>query len=117
MTSGDAGVERAADKLDEAAQRAADAGGLPEKLAQPLADDAAFIRKLKPSLIRARLRGDLPTDRPPASAPPVAPSGPQLARPSRAKGPNPFAVVAAASFAGMVAAKLIDWRSHAHPRR
>jgi hypothetical protein len=32
-------------------------------------------------------------------------------------GPNPVVVVAAAALAGVLVAKLIDWRGHAHPRR
>jgi hypothetical protein len=31
-------------------------------------------------------------------------------------GPNPIVVVAAAFAAGIFIAKVIDWRSHAHPR-
>jgi len=33
-------------------------GGLRSKLAQPLAEDADFIRKMKPSLIKARATGE-----------------------------------------------------------
>jgi hypothetical protein len=32
-------------------------------------------------------------------------------------GPNPVVVVGAAALAGVLLAKLIDWRGHAHPRR
>jgi hypothetical protein len=47
-----------------------------------------------------------------------APSGPQLEpQKSGKRGPNPFIVAAAAFAVGTVLAKLIDWRSHAHPRR
>jgi hypothetical protein len=47
---------------------------------------------------------------------PAAPNGPQLAR-KRASGPNPFVIAGAAFGIGALLAKLIDWRSHAHPRR
>jgi hypothetical protein len=47
---------------------------------------------------------------------PAAPNGPQHAAKAK-KGPNPFAVAGAAFVVGSVLAKLIDWRSHAHPRR
>jgi hypothetical protein len=113
MTRGDDSVERAADKLQETAQKAATRGGLAAKLAGPLAEDAAFLRKLKPSLIKARARGASPQEDRKA-----APSGPMLApSPDGAKsGPNPLVFVAGALAAGVLLAKLVDWRSHAHPR-
>ena len=48
---------------------------------------------------------------------PAAPNGPQHAREDKKAGPNPFVVAGAAFAAGSLLAKLIDWRSHAHPRR
>lgn len=67
----------------------------------------------KPSEILARARNGSARTRPPA-----APSGPQVrSEPAARQGPGPFAVVAAAAGAGVLLAKLIDWRSHAHPRR
>jgi hypothetical protein len=77
-----------------------------------------FVRKLKPSLIAARARGEAPTGQPPGSGT-VAPSSPQLGqrpKPPRTGGPNPWLVVAAAFAVGIAVAKLIDWRGHAHPR-
>jgi len=47
---------------------------------------------------------------------PAAPNGPQHAA-KTTKSVNPFAVAGAAFAVGTVLAKLIDWRSHAHPRR
>ena len=86
---------------------------------EELTDDAAFLRKLKPSLIAARARGQAPTDRD-AGAQPPAPSAPPLGdRPAKKKrggGPSPLVVVGAALAAGIVIAKVIDWRGHAHPR-
>jgi hypothetical protein len=114
-------VERLADKLQELANRSAAEGGAKAKLAQPLADDAEFLRKLKPSLIKARAKGEAPTNLRPGEGV-VAPSGPQLgARPSpKAKksggGPNPWLVAGVCLFAGIALAKWIDWRGHAHPR-
>lgn len=111
-------VDRAASWLEELAGEAARDGGLKAKLAEPLAEDAAFLRKLKPSLIAARARGHAPTDQPPGGRA-TAPSGPQLGpRPKkrRSGGPSPFLVIGAAFAAGIVLAKMIDWRSHAHPR-
>jgi hypothetical protein len=114
---GDRAVDSGADKLEGLSDRAASRGSVGRKLAGELADDAAFLRKLKPSLIVRRAKGELPRDQDPstASARPAAPAGPQLRR--RKDGPNPFAVAGAAFAAGTLLAKLIDWRSHAHPRR
>lgn len=117
MAAGDDAVEKAADTLQKSADKAAERGGVAEKAAQPLADDAAFVRKLKPSLVAKRIKGELPTDQPPAKGAPRAPSGPQLDRPTRLRGgPNPFIVVGAAVALGVFLAKVLDWRSHAHPR-
>ena len=115
MTKGDRIVERGSERLKELSNKAAAKGGVAEKLAQPLAEDAAFLRKLKPSLIRARARGDAPTDLDPATEV-IAPTGPQLSRRKAKKGPNPFAVVGGALALGVALAKVLDWRGHAHPR-
>ena len=121
MTTGDRQVERLADKLQALADRSAAQGGTKAKLAQPLADDAQFVRKLKPSSIKARAKGEAPTNQNPTHGV-VAPSGPQLGkRPSpraakRGGGPNPWLVVGVCLAAGVVLAKWIDWRGHAHPR-
>ena len=83
MTKADQLVDRAASRLQKMADKAAAEEGVAAKLAQPLADDAAFLRKLKPSLILARAKGEAPTNQKPAQGV-VAPSGPQLGkRPNR----------------------------------
>ena len=117
MTKADQLVDKAAARLQEMAEKAAAEGGVAAKLAQPLADDAAFLRKLKPSLIIARAKGEAPTDQKPAQGT-VAPSGPQLGKRPKpgGGGPNPLLVVALAFAAGIVIAKVLDWRGHAHPR-
>ena len=79
MTKADQLVDRAAMRLQELANKAAAEGGVAAKLAQPLADDAAFLRQLKPSLILARIKGDAPMNGKPAHGA-VAPSGPQLGK-------------------------------------
>ncbi len=117
LTKADRAIDRAAARLQEIADRAASEGGVAAKLAQPLADDAAFLRKLKPSLIVKRAKGEAPTNQKPAEGT-VAPAGPQLGdrpKPRRAGGPNPWVVVGAALVAGIVLAKVLDWRGHAHP--
>lgn len=118
MNKADQVIDRAADRLRELADRAAAEGGIAAKIAEPLAEDAAFLRKLKPSLIVARAKGDAPMNQPAGSGAPVAPSAPQIGRRKTGGGggPNPFLVVGAALVAGIVLAKLIDWRGHAHPR-
>jgi len=123
MTSGDQQVERLADKLQALADRSAAEGGAKAKLAQPLADDAAFLRKLKPSLIKARAKGKTSRNLTPSQGT-VAPPRPQLGkRPSpKAKkrsaggGPNPWLVVGVCLAAGIVLAKWIDRRGRVHPR-
>ena len=107
-------IDRAADKLEELAEKAAGQNGLKGKLAEPLAEDAAFLRKLKPSLIAARARGEAPTDEKPAVTPVAPPPKPK--RKPNGGGPNPWLVVAGALVAGIALAKWIDWRGHAHPR-
>jgi hypothetical protein len=124
MSKADSLVERGAAGLENLSRKAAAKGGFAAKFADELADDATFLRKLKPSLVRARAKGRAPmvraTDREPQ-----APSAPQLASP-RPKpktkkrrsggGPNPFVVAGVALVAGIALAKVIDWRGHAHPR-
>jgi hypothetical protein len=118
--AGDQTIERASRRLQELADRLAGEGGVKAKLAQPLADDAEFVRKLKPSLIKARAKGELPTDEKPGEGR-TAPAGPQLGKrpePKQSKtgGPNPWVVMAVGIGGGALLAKMIDWRSHAHPR-
>jgi hypothetical protein len=123
MTTADQKVERAANKLQQLANQMAGEGGMKAKLAEPLADDADFLRKLKPSSIKARAKGEAPTNQEPGT-PTVAPSSPQLGsrpKPKKKKrggggGPSPIVIVGAALVAGIVLAKWIDWRGHAHPR-
>ncbi len=125
MSKGDQAVDTAADKLEAFVRGARAGGGVKAKLADALADDPDFLRKLKPSLISARAKGNAPTDEPPG-APRHAPSGPLLARPETSKkersastssgGVSPWAVVGIALVAGYLLAKTIDWRGHAHPR-
>jgi hypothetical protein len=119
MNRADQLVDKAADKLRELADRASTQGGIAGKLGDELAEDAAFLRRLKPSMIVARAKGEAPTDLPAGSGTSFAAPSPQL--PPRPKkkgggGPNPLAIVGAAFVAGIVIAKLIDWRGHGHPR-
>lgn len=111
-------LDALADKAEAASERLAGQSGIKGKLAGELADDAAFLRKLKPSLIAKRARGEAPTDQKPYEAP--APSAPQLgSRPSppkRAGSVSPFVLAGAALVAGVLLARWIDWRGHAHPR-
>jgi hypothetical protein len=127
VSKGDLLVERGAVKLEELSRKAAAKGGFAASLADELAEDAAFLRKLKPSLIKARAQGHAPVAR--APQPPPASSSPQMSAPrpskrrrpnrrrkARSGGPNPFLVAGLALAAGIALAKVIDWRGHAHPR-
>jgi hypothetical protein len=128
MSKGDLLVERGAERLEDLSRKATAKGGFAAKLADELAEDAAFLRKLKPSLIKARAKGRAPIARQSDREPP-APSTPQMTttppkpktkpkakarkrRPRR--GPNPFVVAGVAFAAGIVLAKVIDWRGHGH---
>jgi hypothetical protein len=120
MTKADLLVERGATRLQQLARRAAQRGdGIGEWLAEELNEDAAFLRKLKPSLIAARARGESPAAQP---APPVPGPPPQASRADKPKkkkrsgGPSPLVIVGAAFATGILLAKVIDWRGHAHPR-
>jgi hypothetical protein len=116
---GDELVETGAERLDDLADEAATSGGLKAKVADELAEDAAFLRKLKPSLVAARIRGEQPQEAAPGSGPRRAPSATQIGPRSSggtSRGPSPLAVVAAAAAAGILLAKIVDWRGHAHPR-
>ena len=115
MTGGDAILEKGANRLQELSDRAAATGGSAAKLAQPLAEDAVLLRRMKPSLIAARLKKHAPTDLEPGSGAVVADANPNGTRGKRG-GPNPVIVVGAALVVGIVLAKVLDWRSHAHPR-
>ena len=157
MTKADLLVERGARRLQDLADKAAARGdGVGTWLSEELRNDAAFLRKLKPSLVKARARGESPRSDPtpptdteasiaeppkseaPIAPEPAAPPPPPRAAPSpppppppprlsvpepkqdkQAKsrsGPPPIVIVGAAFVAGIVLAKVVDWRGHAHPR-
>jgi hypothetical protein len=125
VTKADQLVERGATRLHELSRRAAARGdGVGEWLSKELREDAAFLRKLKPSLVAARARGEAPTNQGPEAAPPESPAEtpptPIEASPPKPKrkrgGPPPMVIVGAALVAGILLAKVIDWRGHAHPR-
>jgi hypothetical protein len=108
-------IEKSATRLRELADRAASRGdGVSAWLSKELRADASFLRKLKPSLIAARARGETPPT-PGGEVPPSPEQTPQEKR-KRSGGPPPLAIVGAAFVAGIVIAKVIDWRGHAHPR-
>jgi len=91
-------------------------GGPAAKVGAALADDPDFLRKLKPSLIAARAKGEAPTNEP-AGGVRSAPSAPRFEQQKRrGGGPSPWLVIGAALVVGYAVAKAIDWRAHAHPR-
>jgi hypothetical protein len=126
VTKADLFVERGARRLQELADKAAARGdGVGTWLSEELRTDAAFLRKLKPSLVKARAKGERPAAQAqePAAAPPPPPppprpasSKPRKKKKARSGGPPPVVIVGAAFVAGIVLAKVVDWRGHAHPR-
>ena len=120
MTKADLIVERGAAKLQVLARKAASRGdGIGEWLSEELQEDAVFLRKLKPSLIKARAREERAQEPGPPPQPQSAPLPPKAPKPKKQKnggGPSPLLVVGVAFAAGIVLAKVIDWRGHAHPR-
>lgn len=135
-------LDSLADKARAKSRELAGQGGIKDKLAEELAEDAEFLRKLKPELIKQRAKGHAPTDeKPGAHAPqptvshdpeqhePAEPAKQEqervtVAKPPKARkasggsggGPNPFVVIGIALVAGIALAKWLDWRGHAHPR-
>ena len=115
-TRGDKLVEKGADKLEELAKKLSAHGELGQMVAEDLVIDADFIRKMKPSLILARARGEAPKNGRPSERATVVTPPPAPKAKKKGGGPNPLLVVGGALVAGIVLAKVIDWRGHAHPR-
>ena len=114
MTKADQAFDTAADRLDAFVRDARRQGGVKAKVGDALAEDPEFLRKLKPSLVKARAKGE-PVNEP--THEPKPPAEPKAAKPKRpGGGPNPWLIIGAALAAGYVFAKFIDWRGHAHPR-
>jgi hypothetical protein len=121
MSGVDEKVDRGADRLQQLVVAGTRAGGAKAKVAQLFADDPEFLRKLKPSLIAARARGNAPTDgRPTEASAPAAPRRPRAQPAKRPKGggggPSPFVVLGAALAVGMILAHVVDWLGHRYPR-
>ena len=142
--NGDLLVERGALRLQRLADKAAARGdGVGTWLSEELRNDAAFLRKLKPSLVKARAKGETPrndaapaadteasmpepqksetpTRQEPAAPPPPPPPRPAAFKPKEKKtkrgGPPPIAIVGAAFVAGIVLARVISWRGNADAR-
>lgn len=106
MTRGDQALEHAADTLETFVRESQRQGGLKAKVGEAFAEDPEFLRKLKPSLIKARSKGDSAPEPPPPPKP----------KAKRGGGPSPWLVLGVAFAAGFAAAKVLDWRGHAHPR-
>jgi len=114
MTKVDQAFETAAERLDAFVRDARRQGGVKAKVGDALAEDPEFLRKLKPSLVKARAKGE-PVNEP--THEPKPPAEPKPAKPKHAGGgANPWVILGVALAAGYVFAKFIDWRGHAHPR-
>jgi hypothetical protein len=110
-------LDTLADRAEAASKRLAGQGGIKSKLAGELAEDADFLRKLKPSLMAKRAKGEAPVDGVPVAPTPQPQSQPEPAQKKRTNGgPSPFLVIGVALVTGVALAKWIDWRGHAHPR-
>ena len=109
-------VERAASRLEELSQEAAASNGIKAKLAPELAQDADFLRKMKPSLVKERIKGNEPVEPAGGAGPPPKPQPRPKARRPGSGGPSPIVVIALAFAVGYAIAKIVDWRGHAHPR-
>jgi hypothetical protein len=111
-------LDTAADRLQTFVQRSRREGGLKAKLGEAFEGDPAFLRKLKPSLIAARARGERPgaDGHRSSAAQPVEPEPPRVSPSRKGGGPSPWLVLGAAFAVGVLTARVIDWRSHAHPR-
>ena len=120
MSRADALLEKAARRLDELSRRAAREDGPAANLAEPLAEDATLLRGMRPSLIAARFRGrKVDAPRPDPETDPEEHPAARAERPKKARsgGVTSLLAVAAAAFvAGVVVARILDWRGHAHPR-
>jgi hypothetical protein len=112
----DEAVDSAASKLDDFVRRARTEGGAKAKIAEQFEGDPEFLRKLKPSLVTARLRGQAGRPEEPPEPATQSDGGAPKAPKQSGGGPNPFVVIGAAFLVGVLVAKVIDWRSHAHPR-
>jgi hypothetical protein len=119
-TRADSVVDAAADRLERFVATARRDGGLRAKLAEAFENDPQFLRQLKPSLIAARIRGQAAPEG--DGRAPVAAAEPEQAapaagpRPTVGGGPNPWVVLGVAFAAGVLIARLVDWRGYAHPR-
>lgn len=99
MSLPDRAVEKGADGLEGLGARTADRGAVGERPSPALQEDADFVRKMTPSKVKDRLRTAAP-----------APEG----RTPRRDGPTSGIQALLAAFAlGVVAAKLVTWRSYA----
>lgn len=126
MSRVDAALDAAADRLEAFVRDAERQGGLKAKVGAAFAEDPEFLRRIKPRLVAARARG---RPAPPSAsarqaAPPASASNGNAPAPepvpgpgrSGSGGPSPWLVIGAAFAVGLLTAKIIDWRGHAHPR-
>jgi hypothetical protein len=115
MSEVDKALERAAGKLDELAEAAARKGGVAERAAPALADDADFLRTIGPSKVVDRIRSEGPERAPRERAP-------RDGRGNKGGGKKSGGLVSslapagAALALGILIAKLVEWRSYAEPR-
>ena len=121
MNKADAALDHASDRLRDLSEGLDERGGVPGKLAEPLAEDADFLPKLKPSLIEERLKenptgSESPSETRPSPTPSSRAKKKASGKRGKGGGKKVVPLVGAAFGAGIVLAKIVDWRGHAHPR-
>jgi hypothetical protein len=102
--TGEAILDKGADRLMELSERAAEAGGPAASLAEPLAQDAVRLRRMSSNIAAEQIQETGQTE------------AESNGRPSRRLGPSPFLFIGVAFVAGVVLAKVLEWRTDVEPR-
>jgi hypothetical protein len=102
--TGDAILDKGADRLMELSERAATAGGPAARLAEPLAQDAVRLRRMSSNIAAEHVQETGQTE------------AQSNGRRSRRRGPSPFLFIGVAFVAGVVLAKMLEWRTDVEPR-
>jgi hypothetical protein len=115
VSKADAAIDRASERLREASESLEERGGMASKLAEPLAEDAGFLPKLKPSLVTERIKRD-PTGSGSYETAPRPDRKPASSGGKKFSQRKVLPLVGGAFAGGFLMAKIVDWRGHAHPR-
>jgi hypothetical protein len=102
--TGDAILDKGADRLMEFSERAAEAGGTAGRIAEQLAQDAIRLRRMSSNIAAEQVQEIGQTE------------AESNGRPPRRRGPSPFLFIGVAFVAGVVLAKVLEWRADVEPR-